>query len=213
MMNAPRTPYPSIHLTEGPQGQYRWLYPVDLYRKPRFLLLIWKLFFFIWLGISLFVLLISLPGTKRWESLEKLGPPLVMTGLFIMILAALAYYVYALFMKGHYTVLFTMDSKGICHSQVEEAFQKAGQLAGAARLVGVVTGQPTVLGSGLLAGSKQSLYTAFKQVRTVKVLARRQTIKLRSSLLTFNQIYTQPSDFDFVLAYIKERIPPQARIK
>lgn len=212
-MNAPRTPSPPGHLTEGPPGHYRWLYQVNLYRKPRFLFLIWRIFFFIWLGVSLFIFLISQGGQGLWESLKNLGPALLMTGLFIMALVAFAYYVYALLMKGRYTVLFTMDQKGIHHSQVKVEAQKAGKIAGLTTLAGLATGQASVAGAGLLAASHQSLYTPFKRVNAVKVKARQQTIKLRSSLLIHNQVYTQPQDFDFVLNFIKEQIPPTAKIR
>ncbi len=211
-MDTSHPTYPT-GLEKGPNGQYIWLYQVNLYRKPRFLFLIWRIFFFIWLGISLFVFLISLPGQSAWEILKKLAPTMLLTGLSILALAALAYYAYALFMKGHYKVLFTMDEKGIRHSQVKKDFQKASKMAGLTALVGLAAGQASVAGAGLLAASHQSLYTAFKQVTAVKVKARQQTIKLRSSLLTHNQIYTSAQDFDFVLTYIKERIPPTAKIR
>lgn len=209
-MDTSHPTYPT-GLEKGPNGQYIWLYQVNLYRQKHLLILIWKIFFFIWLGISLFVYLISLPGQSAWDSLKNLAPTMLLTGLLIMLLASLAYYVYALFMKGRYTVLFTMDEKGIRHSQVKAEAQKAAKLAGLTTLAGLASGQPRVIGTGLLAG-KSSLYTAFKRVRKVKANASRQTIKLRSSLLTHNQIYTSAQDFDFVLNFIKERIPPTAKI-
>lgn len=198
---------------EGPPGQYRWVYEFNLYRNPSLLLLIWKLFFFVWLGISLFIFLLSLPGQGALELIRDFGGGALYVGLFLMALAALGYYAYALYMRGRYTVLFEMDAKGIRHVQIPSQAKKAKKLGGAAALLGLATANPGLAGAGLLAGSRQSLSTSFKKVNTVKVIRKKNTIKLRSSRLIHNQVYTAPQDFDFVLDFIKEALGPRARIR
>ncbi len=212
-MNSRQNPDRPSQIQEAPEGHFRWVYEVNLYRNPSILFLIWKLFLFIWLGISLFVFLISLRGRGPLELIKDFGGGALYVGLFLMALAGLAYYAYALYMKGRYTVLFEMDRKGIRHTQIPAQFDKAKKLGGVTALMGLATANPTVAGAGLIAGSRQSLYTNFKNVNAVKVIRKKNTIKLRSSLFIHNQVYTAPQDFDQVLAFIKEALRPNTRIK
>ena len=44
-------------LIKDPDGKYCWLHETNLYTNPVYLFLTWKIFFFIWLGVDIFVLL------------------------------------------------------------------------------------------------------------------------------------------------------------
>lgn len=108
----------STSISESPKGQYHWVYEVNLYRNPTFLFLLWKIFFFIWLGIAIFVLLLSASGNDAWETCKSIGMTFLYIWLFLMGLLTVAYYFYALFMKGRYIVSFEMTKKGIRHAMV-----------------------------------------------------------------------------------------------
>ncbi len=194
-------------LSQDGKGNYRWLYETSLYRNPVYLFLICKIFFFIWIGTALFILMIGGLWRDPLDTILSLGLAVIYVGLFIMVLITFSYYIYALLMGGKYSVLFVMNSKGVSHTQLASQFKKAKKIATIATVVGAVSGKPGVTGAGMLAMGGGSMYTEFKKVRSMKYNRRYCMIKLRSSDLTCNQIQTAPQDFDFVLKFIEERIP------
>ncbi len=203
-------------VTRGPDGKYRWVHETNLYRNPVFLFLIWKIFFFVWLAIAAFVLALSVPGRNAWENFRSLGMGMVGVLAFLAVLVAISYYIYALFMGGRYCVLFEMDTKGVTHTQVARQFRRARRLGILAALAGIATGKPGIIGAGVLASTRDSMHTKFNKVNSVKVKRKRYTIKLRSSLLMHNQVYTAPEDFEFVVGFIAERVralSPRSRVK
>ncbi|NLA26096.1 MAG: hypothetical protein GX878_01735 [Firmicutes bacterium] len=194
-------------LSQDGKGNYRWLHETSLYRNPVYLFLIWKIFIIIWAGVALLILMISGLWRDPLDTISNLGPAMLYTGLFILVLFTFSYYIYALLMGGKYSVLFVMNSKGVSHTQLATQFKKAKKIAAIATVVGAVSGKPGVTGAGMLAMGGGSMYTEFKKVRSMKYNRRYCMIKLRSSDLTCNQIQTAPQDFDFVLKFIEERVP------
>lgn len=194
-------------LSQDEKGNYRWLHETNLYRNPVYLFLMWKIVIIIWAGVALFILTISGLWRDPLDTISNLGPAMLYTGLFLLVLITFSYYVYALLMGGKYSVLFVMNSKGVSHTQLASQFKKAKKIGTIAAVVGAVSGKPGVTGAGMLAMGGGSMYTEFKKVRSVKYNRRRCIIKLRSSDLTSNQVNTAPQDFDFVLKFIEERVP------
>ncbi|NLA71965.1 MAG: hypothetical protein GX850_06055 [Clostridiaceae bacterium] len=194
-------------LIEEPKGKYKWLHETNLYSNPIFLFLVAKIFFFIWLGLAIFILLVSVPGSyDALEAFKSVGSTMLYMLLLLMVLITISYYFYALVMRGKYRVLFEMDDKGIRHTQVSDQSKKASRLGTITAIAGIAVGNPTVAGAGMLSATGQSLYTNFKRVQSIKENRRKHIIKLRSSLLIHNQVYTAPEDFDFVLSFIKEHV-------
>lgn len=186
-------------------GKYRWQYEVNLFKNPAVFILVWKILFFILLGIFLFVILID---TQRfefwWESFLINGKVFgiafaVMTGITI-----LGYLIYAAVMGGKYIVDFEMDEKGILHKQAPSQAKKAKKLGALTAAAGAVSGKPSVTGAGLNA-TRTELYSEFKNVKKVKSYPRRNLIKL-NGLFIKNQIYIQNESFEFVLNYINSRV-------
>lgn len=190
------------NINTSPDCKYRWVHETNLYRNPVFLFLVWKIFFFIWLGLAIFVLAISVPGNNSLATFMSMLYVL----LFLLALSAFSYYIYALIMGGKYSVLFEMNKKGVSHTQLPKQFNKAKKIGALAAMASIASGNPSVAGAQLLASTQQSMYTDFKKVRSMKINKRKHIIKLRSSDMTFNQLYTAPEDFDFVLGFIKEHI-------
>lgn len=196
-------------LIKDPDGKYCWLHETNLYTNPVYLFLTWKIFFFIWLGVDIFVLLIVTWGHNPLDELESLisiGSAMFYVLLGILILIAISYYIYALIMHGKYSVLFEMDNKGVRHTQLSNDFNKAKKVGTLTTLAGMASGNLSAVGSGLLASAAGSMYTEFKKVRSIKTNQRRHVIKLRSSDMMHNQVHTAPEDFDFVLGFIKEQV-------
>ncbi|HOO26647.1 MAG TPA: hypothetical protein PKW24_08555 [Clostridiales bacterium] len=183
---------------------YYWRHDTNLYRDPSFLFLLCKIFFFIWLGLALFLLILDAFRGSLVEALWLLRPMFFVL-IFLMCLVTFSYYVYTLIMGGKYSVLFVMDSKGINHIQLPSQYKKAQKIASIAMVAGLATGNLSTAGAGMLASGKQGMYTAFKKVNSVKVYKKKHTIKLRFEGLAHNQVYTAPEDFDFVLDFIQQR--------
>ncbi len=193
-------------VTRGPDGKYRWVHETNLYRNPVFLFLIWKIFFFVWLAIAAFVLALSVPGRNAWENFRSIGLAMVGVLAFLAVLITISYYIYAVFMGGKYCVLFEMDTKGVTHTQVARQFRRARRLGIAGR-----TGRYCHRQARHHRGRRSGLHPRFdayqfNKVNSVKVKRKRYTIKLRSSLLMHNQVYTAPEDFEFVVGFIAERV-------
>ena len=186
-------------------GVYRWTYELNLYRNPTALITVLKV-----LGLSmglvwLFVVLVSM-GDRRfwWDGFlsETKGFALVMLGFIV--LGAISYYLYALIQGGRYCVLFEMDEQGVKHTQLARQFKRAQVVAALTTLAGAASGNPTIMGTGILAGSRASLYSDFASVRKIAAVKARNVIYL-DARINHNQIYVEDEDFDEVYAFIAVR--------
>lgn len=190
---------------KGADGQLRWIYEFNLYRNPIILLLVWKIFFFIILGLFLLMLLLEIGSGNIAATFVRLAPTFAALLVGMLTLCTIAYFLYALIMGGKYCVLFEMDEKGVKHTQMSRQFQKAQWLSLLTVLAGAAAGSASATGAGLLAGSKPAVYSEFRKVKAIQVDRRWSVIKLRTSDLMHNQVYAVRADFDFVLDYIQLR--------
>ncbi len=185
------------------KGRYFWLHEVNLYRNLMFLFLVMKIFFFIWIGVTLFIIGLSLRQGSLMDTLGNMGLPMLYVFLFLVFLITLSYYSYAFMAGGRYSVLFQMDRKGISHTQLPKEFKRARTVGAIAAVAGLLTGSYSAAGAGMLSAGNSSMYTDFKKVNAVKPRRGQQVIKLRSGLM-HNQVYTAREDFDFVLDFIRK---------
>ena len=195
-----------------PDGKYRWVHEVSLFRNPMFFVMVWKIFFFILLGIFAFTALMDLIS---WGfSAEDLLNTLKMFGYFLggmTVLTGLGYLLYAAMMGGKYCVLFEMDERGVNHRQMPKQAKKAQLIGALTVLAGLAAGRPSVAGAGL-ASARTEMYSEFARVRRVRVNRRARVIRV-NGLLDRNQVYAEAEDFDRVLSYILQRVPEKARPK
>ena len=183
-------------------GKYRWRYEMSLFKNPTVFILVYKILFFIFLGIFLFVTLIEIKNHDSFfESLLINGRIFgivfaVMTGITI-----LGYLLYAAIMGGKYIVDFTMDENGVLHKQAFAQAKKAKKIGMLTSLAGAASGRPSVAGAGLVS-TRTEMYSEFKKVKKIKAYPRRNVIKLNAPF-NKNQVYASKEDFDFVLEFIK----------
>ena len=196
----------SENITHFSDGTYRWRYDMSLFKNPTIFLLIWKIFFFIILGIFTFIFFVSL-GQKNffWEGflnwLKPFGIALgVMTGVVL-----LGYLLYAAIMGGKYCVEFEMNEKGIMHKQTDSQAKKAKKLAALTAIAGAASRRPTTVGVGINA-ARTERYTEFEKVRKVQIGKVFKVIKIREFLST-NHVYTEKEDFEFVKEFIISHCP------
>ena len=208
MMKEGETVSPNIVLCED--GKYRWQYDLNLFTKPYVFLLVWKIFFFILLGIFAVMTIVDV-AQNRIDGEAALNT-LKMFGYFIIgmtVLVILGYLLYAAIMGGKYSVIFEMDDEGINHKQTPKQAKRARTLGILVALAGAAGGRVSTVGAGL-AATRTEMYTEFDRVRVMKVYPKRGMIKL-NAFLDHNQVYAKPEDFDFVCDYISARVPEGAR--
>lgn len=188
----------STRVTLSPDGKYRWTYSKSLFKDPTIFLLIWKIFFFILLGVFAFILLLGLidGNLPALSDLAVFG--YILLGMTLLV--GVGYLLYALIMGGYYTVEFEMDEKGINHRQIAAQAEKAKKLGKTTALAGAASGRIGAIGAGIGA-QRTEMYTDFSKVRKVKTYPRRDLIKVNERF-GHNQVYASKDDFVFVSDYI-----------
>ena len=173
-------------------GKYRWVYEMSLFKNPTIFWLIWKIFFFIILGLTIFVSVLDTFDTIL-DCFKFFG---YLVG-FMTILSGVGYLIYALIMGGKYIVIFEMDEEGVNHKQCPKQAKKAEALAMLNRY-------------GMLI--RTEMYSEFSKVREIKAYPKTNVIKV-NGLLEHNQVYAENEDFDFVLNFIRDHVPEDCKGK
>ena len=186
----------------GEDGVYRWVYELNLYTNPTIIFLIWKIFGYICLGMWLLMLLLAAVEGDLAEEFFDISQTCFFFTLGFMTLCLVGYLIYAMMVGGKYCVLFEMDERGVNHIQMEPQVKKAELIGMLTMLVGAAAGKPGVVGTGLLAGARTSMYSSFDAVQSVEPFPRRNLIKV-NEFLCKNQVYAADEDFDFVLGFIR----------
>ena len=183
-------------------GKYRWTYEINLFKNPTFFLLVWKILFFIFLGVFAVVNIsdfIKWGADKALENLPILG--YLLLGMTAVV--GLGYLIYAAIMGGKYIVEFEMDEKGVLHKQTAFQAKKAKKLARATMMAGAASGRIGTVGAGMNA-QRTEMYSDFSKVRKMKAYPRRDLIKVNERL-EHNQVYAAKEEFEFVKNYIASR--------
>ena len=191
-------PQPGNTITLGQDGKYHWYYEVKMLKNTAILGTLLKIFGGIGIGMWLFANLMN--------GFEDVGPTtkvmLIVFGV-IFVLTLLGYLLVAAMYGGKYCVLFEMDEKGVSHAQLPKQFKKAQVMGLVSALAG---GSLGTVAPGLLAASRNSLYSDFSSVRTIKPKPGQHLIKVNAPL-SKNQIYVDDQDYQFVLDFIRSHCP------
>lgn len=182
-------------------GKYRWNYEFDMLRNSAILGTLFKIFGGIILGIWLVTAIVD--GFENFWGTTKVMA--IIFGVFV-VLILVSYLIVARMYGGKYCVLFEMDEQGVNHVQLPKQFKKAQVLGAITALAGGAAGSLTGAGAGLLAATRNGLYTSFSQVRSVRSFPRQNVIKVNAPL-SKNQVYVPDEDFPFVLDYIRSHCP------
>ena len=190
----------------GEDGKYRWIYELKLCKNPSIILVVFKVFFYIflvaWLILSCRDLIIEKDISVFLDDTKHM----LLFCLFWSVLIVVAYLIVAAIYKGKYIVLFEMDENGVLHRQLKEQVKKSKALGFLTAMSGMASGRMTTVGAGILAATKSSSYSSFDSVRKVKAYRRFHLIKVNEPFCK-NQVYVSSEDFDFVLDYIRSHCP------
>ena len=170
-------------ISRGSDGVYRWVYELKLLKNPSILFIVWKILGGVFVGIWLFVMLLSIGDANFWwHGFFSLAKVFALLTLGMLVLCLIGYLFYAAIMGGKYCVLFEMDEHGIRHTQITEQFQKARVLSAVAVLLGARSGNIGAMGAGLLSSSRQSMYSRWSSIKSFAVAPRRNLIKINAPL-------------------------------
>ncbi len=185
-------------------GKYRWTCEVSLYKDLSIFLLVWKILFFVTLGISALIVVADLISWGTADLAGNLKFLLCFTAGMTLLTAA-GYLLYAVIMGGKYRVLFEMDAKGVTHRQIAEQAEKARAISALTVLAGLLSRRPTTVGAGLNS-ARTEMYSDFSRVREVKACPSSHLIKVNGRF-SHNRVYAAPEDFEFVLGWITSHCP------
>ena len=127
--------------------------------------------------------------------------------LFLFLITIPAYLVIAAIMGGTYAALFVMDENGIEHHQMPKKVKKLQLINTIGGWIGAAKGDLSMVGLSIFSSGVQVTKTEFKHVRSVKTAPRRNLIKLTEAWYSWNHIYVDDHDYDWVCQYIKDHCP------
>ena len=198
--------YQSNNITMCTDGKYRWVYELNLYKNPAIIKEVGRMMgisIAIVLGLIFIFIMIDTIGSIA----EKLQFFLELAGILLaicLIITILGYLLYSYMMGGTYCALFEMDENGICSKAQEKHIKKAELISAITVIAGITSGRPGVVGTGMLASARTSMYTRFDSVKELELLPKQHLIRVNETL-NRNQVYAEDEDFAFVANYIKER--------
>ena len=182
-------------------GIYRWVYELNMLKNPAILITLLKIFGGIiggmWLLLNIFDGFSNVVETTKVMAI-------ILAGMCALIL--IGYLITVAMYGGKYCVLFEMDEQQIAHVQLPRQFKKAQVAGWIAMLAGVLAGNPTATGAGILAASRNKLTNQFRKVRSIKAAPSRNTIYVKGALKS-NQIYVDDAGFQFVLDFLHSHCP------
>ena len=199
-----------------PDGKYRWIYEYRMLKNPAILITVMKVLLLSFGIVLVFLALLHLIGGdfRYWDRSDYLSfsGGLLLVLLVLLGLGIVSYLILGALYGWTYQVLLTMDENGVEQRQMKKDFQKAQAIGWLTAAAGLVTGNISRIGTGIMAATRDSSSSAFRQVRKVKAVRRRQVIYVNQRL-EHNQVYAEDADFDFVLNYICEHVPETAEIR
>lgn len=204
--------YVTKNIVLGTDGKYHWSYKFNMLKNPSILFILWKMFFWIFIGIFIMITLFDVfDGHFNLDHFLDFGKTFLIFILAMEAFITFGYLIYSLIMGCTYYVMFDMSDQGVTHTQMPKQFKKAQAIGWIAFIAGMAAKKPGVAGAGLLSASKQSMSSDWDKVKSVEIFRRRGVIKV-NSLLNYNQVYAEPEDFEFVENFILSHVPEKCKI-
>ncbi|MBP5737011.1 MAG: hypothetical protein J6W55_06150 [Acidaminococcaceae bacterium] len=203
---AEQSVYESENITMCTDGKYRWVYELNLYKNPAIVKEVCRVML-ISLAIVMALVFIFVMIDTIGSFAEKLLFFAELAGIVLavcLVITILGYLLYSCMMGGTYCALFEMDEDGVCNKIQDKHIKKAELIGAITMIAGLAGGRPGVIGTGVLASARTSMYTGFDDVKELEILPEKNLIRLNETL-SRNQVYAENEDFAFVADYIKRR--------
>lgn len=196
--------YGSKNITMCPDGKYRWVYELDMYKSSAIIKEVWRVFLISVMIVAAFVFVMNIRDNGLMEALQfVVQTAAILLGIFL-VLSIIGYLVFAFMIGGKYCVVFEMDEEGINHKQHQKHVKKAELIGAITALAGMAGGNLSTVGTGVLAAARTSMLTYFDDVKELEILPKEHLIRVNETL-SRNQVYAEDEDFAFVASYIQAR--------
>ncbi len=212
MEKEPKDSKLSENIRLGTDGKYHWYYEFKLMKNPTILKMLWKVFFWIFVGMWAFLSIINAcEGSFSFKDFLNFSKSFLLILAGVETLAAVGYFFYAALQGFKYCVMFEMDENGVKHTQMPKQFKKAQAMSLVLILAGMAAKKPGPVGQGMLAGAKNSMVSSFSHVKSIEIFRKWNVIKVNERL-NKNQVYASDQDFDFVVDFIKSHVTKKCKI-
>jgi len=196
--------YNSKNITMCPDGKYRWVYELDMYKSSAIIKELWRVLLISGVIVLAFLFIINIMDNDLIDTLRFVAQTAgILFGIFL-VLSIVGYLVFAFIIGGKYCVVFEMDERGINHKQHQKHIKKSELIGAITALAGIAGGNLSTVGTGVLAAARTSMYTGFDDVKELEILPKERLIRLNETL-SRNQVYAADEDFAFVVSYIQAR--------
>ena len=149
--------YGSKNITMCPDGKYRWVYELDMYKSSVIIKEVWRAMLIAGVIVLAFLFVINIMDNDLMEALEFVAQAAaVLFGIFL-VLSIIGYMVFAFIIGGKYCVVFEMDEEGINHKQHQKHVKKAELIGAITALAGMAGGNLSTVGTGVLAAARTSM--------------------------------------------------------
>lgn len=209
---AQQPPFPPIpHTTYGltptlcPDGKYRWVYEVNLYKNPTMFYDLLKVTGICGGLVLLFIMAVDVMNGDYNEIAASAGVGLGIM-VFLLLMSLVGYFIWAGMNGGSYVALMVMDEQSVTHRQMPKQVKRDQVLGAIGAMTGAAMDEMSLAASSLLAASVNSWTSQFSSVRLIKAKPRRHLIMVNERL-TKNRIYVGPESYDWVLQHIATRCP------
>lgn len=187
-------------------GKYRWKYEMNMLTNPTIFLTVYKIFFFVVLGMFLVFGFFIYVIHGDWEGLLGMARTMLLVMAIFLGLTVLGVLGVALLLRGKYIVHFEMDERQVVHKTEPKQYKKAQKMGAVTAMAGMARASFSTAGAGMLSATKSESVSVFSHVRKVKPRRWLHVIKV-NELLEKNQVYVQSEDFDFVYDFIISHCP------
>ena len=193
---------PGIEYLED--GPFYWTYSQSLWSNPTILYTVLKVVL-----ITVLILMLIIGGIGLMDDSFEVSEILIIGGGLAVGMTGLSLIGYAIFAAvsgGKYNMLFIMDEDCIMHAQMPKEAARGDTISDVAGVVGVLTGNLTLMGTSMAQYGRHTMTSAFSKVKSITQDRAHDVIKIRAGV-EFNQIYANPAQYDFVLSYIASHCP------
>ena len=170
--------YKSKNIMMCPDGKYRWVYELDMYKSSVIIKEVWRAMLIAGVIVLAFLFVINIMDNDLMEeALEFVAQAAaVLFGIFL-VLSIIGYLVFAFIIGGKYCVVFEMDDAGVNHKQHEKHVKKAQLIGAITALAGMAGGNLSTVGTGVLAAARTSMLTYFDDVKELEILPKEHLIR------------------------------------
>ena len=140
--------YKSKNIMMCPDGKYRWVYELDMYKASVIIKEVWRAMLIAGVIVLAFLFVINIMDNDLMETLQfVVQTAAILFGIFL-VLSIIGYLVFAFIIGGKYCVVFEMDDAGVNHKQHEKHVKKAQLIGAITALAGMAGGNLSTVGTG-----------------------------------------------------------------